>query len=494
MYITKFLIMKTCWIAIGFLLCSYVSGAQQFIIRYDLAAEKITYFKVRKTGDTMAAPVIQLSRTNRVNLQLVNSPNSYQRRIQYIQKEETPETVIIPGMGSDPSKNLVSGLADIDLSELKSAEIFKRGGGNKDVEALFESSQQKTAKLEFTNQYNAFAKAYVQWQKAMLYEQNCRLLWKELAQLRYSLQYPAAEVKKVAISKTETIFPGAAENPSAILLHNNAANLMTSVASVKRSLTSLQLVYDSFRELEIKSPVADSLMENIKDEAALVNRKYDTGKEPDEVIDRIAELFRQILNDSYTQLTPLSINRKTILAEISFFPVIDSVTAFTLHMNPGDTIRRLVPIYKKEPLRFRNTFGFGFASFAESRWNYYVTQDSVIARESANQFKPLVVTYLHFYAPRDKGFRWGGTFGAGLPLSGSKDFHIMLGLSAFLGKNDPVCITAGIAGSELKKLTGIKLGDKVGFTELETKHYQSVYRLGYFLSLTFNPGSVNAKE
>ena len=70
----------------------------------------------------------------------------------------------------------------------------------------------------------------------------------------------------------------------------------------------------------------------------------------------------------------------------------------------------------------------------------------------------------------------------------------MLGLSAFLGKNDPVCITAGIAGSELKKLTGIKLGDKVGFTELETKHYQSVYRLGYFLSLTFNPGRVNAKE
>lgn len=486
--------MKTCWIAIGFLLCSYFSGAQQFIIRYDLAAENVTYHKVRKTGDTIAAPVIQLSRTNRVNLQLVNAANSYQRRIQYIEKEETPETVIIPGMGSDPSKNLVSGLADVDLSDLKSAEIFKRGGGNKDVEALFESSQQKAAKLEFTNQYNAFTKAYVQWQKAMLYEQNCRVLWKDLAQLRYSMQYPAAEVKKAAKSKTETIFPGAAENPSAILLNNNAANLKTSVSSVKNSLTSLQAVYDSFRELEIKSPIADSLMENIKDEAALVNRKYDTGKEPDEVIDRIAELFRQILNDNYTQLTPLDVNRKTILAEISFVPVIDSVTAFTLNMNLADTIRRLVPIYKKEPLRFRNTFGFGFASFAESRWNYYVTPDSIIARESANQFKPLVVTYLHFYAPRDKGFRWGGTFGAGLPLSGNKDINIMLGLSTFLGKNDPVCITAGIAGSELKKLTGIKPGDKVSFTEIDDKHYQSVYRIGYFLSLTFNPGSLNTKD
>ena len=82
--------MKTCWITIGFLLCSYFSGAQQFIIRYDLAAENVTYHKVRKTGDTIAAPVIQLSRTNRINLQLVNAANSYQRRIQYVEKEETP--------------------------------------------------------------------------------------------------------------------------------------------------------------------------------------------------------------------------------------------------------------------------------------------------------------------------------------------------------------------------------------------------------------------
>jgi len=476
------------------LLCSYLSRAQQFIIRYDLAAENVTYHKVRKAGDTIAAPVIQLSRTNRVNLQLVNAANSYQRRIQYIEKEESPETIIIPGMGSDPSKNLVSGLADVDLSDLKSTEIFKRGGGNKDVEALFETSQQKEAKLAFTNQYNAFTKAYANWQKAMLYEQNCRVLWKDLAQLRYSMQYPAAEVKKAAKNKTESIFPGAADNPSSILLNNNAVNLKNSEASVKNSLVSLQSVYNSFRELEIISAIADSLMANIKDEAALVNRKYETSKEPEEVVNRIAELFRQILNDSYTQLTPLDVNRKTILAEISFVPVIDSVTAFTLNINLADTIRRLVPIYKKEPLRFRNTFGFGFASFAESRWNYYVNQDSVIAKESANQFKPLVVTYLHFYAPRDKGFRWGGTFGAGLPLSGSKDINIMIGLSTFLGKNDPVCITAGVAGSELKKLTGIKPGDKVNFTEIDDKHFQSVYRIGYFLSLTFNPGSLNTKD
>lgn len=485
---------KSHYIFFSLLYASFFSYGQQFIIRYDLAAENISYHKVRKTGDTITTPVIQLSRTNRVNLQLVNAANSYQRRIRYIEREETPETVIIPGVGSDPSKNLLSGLVDVDLSDLKSAEIFKRGGDNKDVKALLESSQQKAAKLEFANQYNAFTKAYVQWQKAMLFEQNCRILWKDLAQLRYSMQFPATEVKKAAKNKIETIFPGASENPSAILLNNNAVNLKTSVASVKNSFASLQAVYDSFRELEIKSPIADSLMENIKDKAALVNRIYDTGKEPDEVINRIAELYRQILNDSYTQLTPLDVNRKTILAEISFVPVIDSVTAFMLNMNLADTIRRFVPIYKKEPLRFRNTFGFGFASFAESRWNYYVTPDSVVARESANQFKPLVVTYLNFYAPRDKGFRWGGTFGAGLPLSGNKDINIMIGLSTFLGKNDPVCITAGVVGSELKKLTGIKPGDKVNFTEITDTHYQSVYRLGYFVSLTFNSSSLNTKD
>jgi len=146
-------------------------------------------------------------------------------------------------------------------------------------------------------------------------------------------------------------------------------------------------------------------------------------------------------------------------------------------------------------LRFRNRFGFSFGSYAESRWHHYVNADSVITRETADQFQPVVVTFLHFYAPRDKGFRWGGTLGAGIPVGGDNSkLNIMLGLSTFLGKNDPVCLTIGVTGAQVKKLSGLKTGDKVSFTQLTSNHYASVYRTGVFLALTFNPTNLNMKD
>lgn len=73
--------MKTYVVVFALLLFSYAMQAQQYIIRYDLAGENISYLKVKKPGDTSTAPVIHLSKTNRVNLQLVNAANSYRRSL-----------------------------------------------------------------------------------------------------------------------------------------------------------------------------------------------------------------------------------------------------------------------------------------------------------------------------------------------------------------------------------------------------------------------------
>jgi hypothetical protein len=490
--------MKAFWMALSLLICSYYSMAQQYIIRYDLAGENINYYRIRKPGDTVAAPVIQMAKTSRVNLQLVNAANSYQQRITYIERVETRENIVIPGLGSTPTPRISgNGLADIDEGALNNPDLTKSGGIKmNEIDERKETSQQQAAKQLFVNNYNAYAAAYRQWQKTMLFEQRCRVLWKDLAGLRYSMQSPATEVKLTAKKRTEDVFPGSGNDPAAILMNDNAANMQSAYTAVKSSYTALLASYTSMQELEIISASADSLMKGAYGGAELVKKNYNPAatNDPDAIVNRISEMYQQILNDSYTQTIPLDIKRKTVMARISFIPVIDSVTAAALNYKQGDTISRLVPIYKKEPLRFRNTFGFSFASFAENRWNYFISPDSVITRESADQFQPLVSTYLHFYAPRDRGFRWGGTFGAGLPLTGDKNINIMLGLSTFLGKNDPVCITAGVAGAQVKKLTGWKPGDKVDFTTLESRHYNSVYRLGYFLSLTFNPGSLNLND
>lgn len=489
--------MKAFWLTSGLVLCTFVLPAQQHFIRYDLAGENVSYFKVKKQGDTVAVSVIPISKTKRINLQLVNAANSYQHRIIYISKEESPEAIVIPGLGSNPAQQLVGGLTSIDPEQFRQTDISKSGGDNKNVDRNAETSQQRAAKMAFARQYNEFAAAFSQWSKAVLFEQNCEVLWKELAELRYTLQAPATEIKKAAIEKTTAVFPGSAENPSLILLNDQAAALKTSLATVNAKYSQLFSSYGSFAGLDIESAFADSLM---KAAESSVNRIKNQAKvspvsSPDALISRIAELYRQIRNDQYSRLTPMEINRKTIMAEIDFIPVIDSVTARAIQLGPQDTIRRIVPIFKKEPLRFRNTFGFSFVSYAESRWHYFVSPDSVIARETADQFQPVIVTYLHFYAPRDKGFRWGGTFGAGIPVGGDNSkLNIMLGLSTFLGKNDPVCITAGVTGAQIKKLSGWKTGDKVGFTQLTSNDYTSVYRTGFFLALTFNPANLNMKD
>jgi hypothetical protein len=489
--------MKAFWLISGLVLFTYVLPAQQHFIRYDLAGENVSYFKVNKRGDTVAISVIPVSKTKRVNLQLVNAANSYQHRIVYISREETPEAIVIPGLGSNPAQKLVSGLTNVDPELFGQTGISKSGGDNKSADRNTENSQQRAAKQVFARQYNEFAVAFSQWSKAVLFEQNCEVLWKELAELRYTLHAKATEIKKAAIEKTTAVFPGSAEDPSLILLNNQAAQLKTTQATVNAKYSQLFSSYGTFAGLDIESPFADSLMKTAESSVNLVKNRaaISTVNSPDAVINRIAELYRQIRNDQYSRLTPLEINRTTIMAEIDFIPVIDSVTGKAIQLAPQDTIRRLVPIYKKEPLRFRNTFGFSFVSYAENRWHYFVTPDSLIARETADQFQPVVVTYLHFYAPRDKGFRWGGTFGAGIPVGGDNSkLNIMLGLSTFLGRNDPVCLTAGITGTQLKKLSGWKTGDKVSFTQLSGNDYNTVYRVGYFLALTFNPSNLNMKD
>lgn len=486
--------MKKRYWSVLFLFSSFCLEAQQYIIRYDLAGENVKYYQVKKRGDTAETSIIRFSQTNQVNLQLVNSANSYRREITYIDRVETPQSVIIPGLGNAPLKAMETGLPSLDNKTLRLGDIFKKANDNKNFEIMTETNQQKALQQEFVNRYNNFSSAYESWQEALYFEQNCELLWKDLAALRYDMQSPAEEVKKAARQKTQSVFPGINDNSSAIASAANTRNPSTVAAAVKSSYTALKEAYSLFKEFEVRSVLADSLVNTATKKINTVNNTS-VAKKSDDVVGRITELYRRIINDSYTYMTPLEINRKTIMAEIKFTPVIDSATAAALNINARDTIKRWVPIYKKEPLRFRNTFGFSFVSFAENRWHYYVRPDSVVAKESGDQFQPVIVTYLHFYSPKDKGFRWGGSFGAGLPLGGDNTkLNLMLGLSTFLGKNDPVCFTAGVSGTQLKKLSGLKVGDKINTAELTDRNYSSVYRIGYFISLTFNPGSLNLND
>ena len=70
--------------------------AQQYFIRYDIAGEDIKYYEIKKSGDTVNIPVINLSRSNKVNLKLYNLPGSFRDTIEYKIKTESNETIVNP--------------------------------------------------------------------------------------------------------------------------------------------------------------------------------------------------------------------------------------------------------------------------------------------------------------------------------------------------------------------------------------------------------------
>ncbi|MEQ1796904.1 MAG: hypothetical protein ABL872_03065 [Lacibacter sp.] len=477
------------------ILCGSVNAQQQYVIRYDVAAEDIRYLKVKKPGDTIATSVIHLSQTNRINLQLINIAGSYSRQIILHEKVETPEAIIIPGIGTTALQNLPEGLLKMDFKNIKPEDLFKitvsdNKSNNLDLE------EQKMAMFAFTNSYNNFYTSYSKWEKAVFFEQECEQLWKDLAGLRYSTQYSAPELKRTARVKTQTVFPEVTDNANALLLKKGVVSPQSVQVELQKNHKTVVSNYAAVTGMGIQSTEAEVLMKQIEEKMNLVKTMGSTNASPatDALLIRIADLYSKIMGDSYSQLTALPVNRKTMMAEIQFVPKIDSVTSAATGISAADTITKWVMIYKKEPLRFRNSVGFSFVSFAENRWNYYVASDSCIAREGGDYYQPVIVTYLHFYSPKDRGFRWGGSFGAGLPLTGDdKQLNILLGLSTFFGKNDPVCITAGVAAAKVKKLSGVTVGEKVSSTNY-TINYQNVYRAGYFISLSFNPSALSNRD
>jgi hypothetical protein len=467
--------------------------AQRYIIRYDLAGEDIKYYEVNKRGDTTSVPVINLSRSNKVNLTLQNLPGSFRDTIVYKIKAETNETIVNPFWGGDMGGT--SGLAFLKKYTDKLYQVADVKKANTDID--------KATREKFISDYNQFIDAYNNWTRAALFEEECKGLWKELAGLRYSIEQTATTVKQAAHKKTADLFPGINENSTAIQVAEWVA--AQDPARLKELLKkAYEKIFNTYREFTFPNNAIDSLIgSSQKLMTTADNYAYSSGENNiSETVNRIMALYRQIMKDSYARTLPLTIERNTSAAIIKLTPVVDSATRKLLNMAKDDTVQRTITIYKKSPIRFRNTFGISFVSYAENRWNYFVKTNNninTIEKESADVFLPVVTAFLHFYSPRDKGFRWGGSFGVGISLGGGESdignqLNILLGISTFLGRNDPVSISAGISGARVKKLSGYRPGDIVPFQQLDDKHYNSVYRNGYFIAVTFNPAGLNAKD
>jgi hypothetical protein len=152
-----------------------------------------------------------------------------------------------------------------------------------------------------------------------------------------------------------------------------------------------------------------------------------------------------------------------------------------------DTTNLYFSIHNKKNLKFRNSLGISYAIFADNNVSYFVNQQNVIQKSESDNFTPLISTFIHFYPLNSSSFKLGGTVGFGVQLNQEKkDINYLLGLSSVLGKNEPLIISVGLAGSKQKRLTnGFKIGDTVSNSSI-TLPTSDYFKIGFFLSVSFN--------
>jgi hypothetical protein len=152
--------------------------------------------------------------------------------------------------------------------------------------------------------------------------------------------------------------------------------------------------------------------------------------------------------------------------------------------------RDLAPIRVRSygGLKFNTSVGLGFGQTFKQPYNYFV-RDSTVRRSRSDAFVPMVSSFLNFYYLRPAAISWGGSIGAGLPISGGDGFqsiNFFLGPSMIIGPSGRIVFTTGIMGGRIATpAQGYQAGDVFpgdpGLFKTE-----NAYELGYFVSITFN--------
>ncbi len=206
-------------------------------------------------------------------------------------------------------------------------------------------------------------------------------------------------------------------------------------------------------------------------------------------LSRIISLYYSIMSTDFNFIYSVNGNPDIDELKLAVFPK-------TLNdPDAKDTITRYFPIQSIPNLRLRNSVGVSFTYFRDKNRSYFVRPDTTIGSSTADLFTPVLSTFINFYMYRTAGFRWGGSFGFGIPLMGdNKDMNFMLGLCTMFGRNEPIIVTAGLAGAKVSRLAkGWQVGQQVPALDFELPTL-SQFRIGGYVSITFNLSNLTRKD
>lgn len=210
-----------------------------------------------------------------------------------------------------------------------------------------------------------------------------------------------------------------------------------------------------------------------------------------EMLPLLGKIYNEIIYTDYKFYYNIKGNPDINLVKLQVYPKSDSLAG----ENKQDTITKYFQVHDKAALKLLSSVGITFTFFRDNNRSYFITPDMKIGQGTGDIFTPVISSFIHFYGNMKGGFKPGGVFGFGIPLTGErKDINFMFGVSAMLGRKETVIISAGVAGTKVQRLaSNLKVGQSVpNASYIIATTYQ--YRPGGFFSLSFNLKSFSSNK
>jgi hypothetical protein len=468
-----------------FILLSVNCIGQDYVIKYDMAKEKIGYYKIEKS-DTSQVKRISLKSNSRVSVQVDNfNPFYYNARVttlrQPVEDGDNGESVF------NPFSVLASGMGDVFSKVLPTLDLPNMGSRSAGEPAEIHQAFKYWA-IEYENTY----KRLVDFDRRL---KELQMVNAALTQLKFSVKKDEASIRNEATTLVNQYFGTDRLTVQTILnagtgMDQALYNVLDSAQDIQEKLARIATDPTFNKEESIGNLSYAQIAEKILALQPKINTLLKADNNTPNVflttLRDIANTHTQIMNTEFRYRYSLSAAPDLTGIKLEMFTREDSTKQ--------DTVVRYFHVQPRSVMRLRNSLGISFTRVQGNNKAYYVDANSnTIGVEKADAFVPVISTFLHFYGSGEKKFKWGGAFGFGIPVQGeNKEINFQAGLSFILGYNEPVIISFGASGTRTKQIDeGYKVGDAVapGFVI----PYRSSYKIGPFLALTFNLSGINKK-
>lgn len=452
------------------LLLSNTVFSQNYIIRHDLQKEQTKYLRVGKHNDTTKVNSINISKNGRIILQVDNyNPYYWNARVTAYKKPVDNQSS--SGGAFNPFSFLAQGFGSFISSALPKMDMPKPNSEGY-------NAQTSTATINAMTLYKKNYEQLVVMENKLNELENLKL---KLNALKYDVIKDEATIKREAQEAVDKVLGSSKlEFEDAFSIGNRLDN-------------TLQATIDSSVLLQgmlPKPPVGEAaIMVRNADGKLMTIQKFNE-ENPHPFLDKVnavAALYRDISNASFKYAYVVNADPDITDLKLELFSKIDG--------DRKDTIVKYFSVKGKGNFKLRNSMGIAFTYFADNNRTYFVDPNSnAIVQDKGDFFTPVLSTFIHFYGGGGARLKWGGALGFGIPLQGAqKDINFLLGLSAILGNNEPIMITAGISGAKVNKLDkGYKTGDIVNSSFVIPT--RSVYQPGAFLAVSFNFNAITRRN